>query len=92
MWYDKLRAGLEARKFIACKADPCLFISKKLVCICYADDCIWFAKNSRDIDAILKSFKEDEDKYSWELIEGDSVEEFLGIKVNSLSDGAYKLT
>eukprot|EP00957_Ditylum_brightwellii_P055333 4193798-Ditylum_brightwellii.AAC.1 len=30
MWYDKLRAGLEARRFTACRADPCLFISKKL--------------------------------------------------------------
>eukprot|EP00957_Ditylum_brightwellii_P195930 14928147-Ditylum_brightwellii.AAC.1 len=29
MWYDKLRAGLEARGFTACKVDPCLFISKK---------------------------------------------------------------
>eukprot|EP00957_Ditylum_brightwellii_P036166 2739865-Ditylum_brightwellii.AAC.1 len=29
MWYDKLRAGLKARGFTACKADPCLFISKK---------------------------------------------------------------
>eukprot|EP00957_Ditylum_brightwellii_P168239 12808182-Ditylum_brightwellii.AAC.1 len=39
-----------------------------------------------------KSFKEDEDKYNWEMIEGSSVEEFLGIKVNSLCDYAYKLT
>ena len=40
MWYDKLRAGLEARGFTACKADPCLFISKKVVCIVYVDDCL----------------------------------------------------
>eukprot|EP00957_Ditylum_brightwellii_P154516 11758825-Ditylum_brightwellii.AAC.1 len=29
MWYDKLRVSLEARGCTACKADPCLFISKK---------------------------------------------------------------
>eukprot|EP00957_Ditylum_brightwellii_P044378 3367369-Ditylum_brightwellii.AAC.1 len=29
MWYDKLIAGLDARGFTACKADPCLFISKE---------------------------------------------------------------
>eukprot|EP00957_Ditylum_brightwellii_P110921 8459968-Ditylum_brightwellii.AAC.1 len=67
MWYDKLRAGLEARGFTVCKADPCLVISKK-------------------------SFKEDGDKDNWEMTEGGSVEEFLGIKVNSFGDGAYKLT
>eukprot|EP00957_Ditylum_brightwellii_P125783 9589151-Ditylum_brightwellii.AAC.1 len=31
MWYDKLKASLEARGFTTCKADPCLFISKKVV-------------------------------------------------------------
>ena len=52
MCYDKLRAGLEARNFTACKADPCLFISKKVICICYVDNCLWFAKDSKDIDAV----------------------------------------
>ena len=40
MWYDKLRAGLETRGFTACKADPCLFNSKKVIRICYVDDCL----------------------------------------------------
>eukprot|EP00957_Ditylum_brightwellii_P023207 1751257-Ditylum_brightwellii.AAC.1 len=70
MWYDKLRAGLEARGFTACKADPCLFISKKVVCICYVDHCLWFDRDSKDIDAVLKPFKEDGDKYNWEMTEG----------------------
>eukprot|EP00957_Ditylum_brightwellii_P067038 5088915-Ditylum_brightwellii.AAC.1 len=41
---------------------------------------MWYdaeCKDRKDIDAILKSFKEDGDKYNW---------------VNSLGDGAYKLT
>eukprot|EP00957_Ditylum_brightwellii_P008641 655803-Ditylum_brightwellii.AAC.1 len=67
MWYDKLRAGLEARRFTACK-------------------------NSKNIDAFLKSFKENGDKYNWEMTERGSVEEFLDIKINTLSDGSYKLT
>eukprot|EP00957_Ditylum_brightwellii_P016909 1275386-Ditylum_brightwellii.AAC.1 len=37
------------------------------------------------------SFKEDGDKYNWEMTEGGSTDGFLGIKVNSLGDGAYKL-
>eukprot|EP00957_Ditylum_brightwellii_P031266 2370203-Ditylum_brightwellii.AAC.1 len=70
MQYDKLRAGLEARGFTACMADPCLFISKKVVRIVYVDDCLWFARDIKDIDAVLKSFKEDGDKYNWEMTEG----------------------
>ena len=92
MWYDKLRAGLEARKFTACKADPCLFISKKVICICYVDDCLWFAKDSKDINAVLQSFKDDGDKYNWEMTEGGNVEKFLGIQVDPTSDGGFKLT
>eukprot|EP00957_Ditylum_brightwellii_P195588 14903108-Ditylum_brightwellii.AAC.1 len=92
MWYDKPRAGLEARGFTACKADPYLFIFKKVVCIMYVDDCLWFARDSKYIDAVLKSSKEDGDKYNWEMTKGGSVEEVLGIKVNSLGDSAYKLT
>eukprot|EP00957_Ditylum_brightwellii_P059042 4478184-Ditylum_brightwellii.AAC.1 len=38
------------------------------------------------------SFKKDGDKCNWEMTEGGSMEEFLGIKINSLGDGAYKLT
>eukprot|EP00957_Ditylum_brightwellii_P027604 2086981-Ditylum_brightwellii.AAC.1 len=59
--YDKLRASLEARGFTACKAVPCLFISNKVICIIYVDDCLWVARDSKDIDAVLKSFKEDRD-------------------------------
>eukprot|EP00957_Ditylum_brightwellii_P031325 2374486-Ditylum_brightwellii.AAC.1 len=92
MWYDKLRASLEARRDTACNADPRLFISKKVVCIIYVDDCLWFGRDIKDIDVVLKSFKEDGDKYNWEMTEGGSVEKFLGIKVSSLDDGAYKLT
>eukprot|EP00957_Ditylum_brightwellii_P038175 2886435-Ditylum_brightwellii.AAC.1 len=61
MWYDKLRASLEARGFTTCKADSCLFIFKKVVCICYVNVCLWFARDNKDIDAVLKSFKEDGD-------------------------------
>eukprot|EP00957_Ditylum_brightwellii_P186086 14167931-Ditylum_brightwellii.AAC.1 len=64
MWHDKLRADLKARGFTACKDDPCLFISKKEGCIIYVDDCLWFARDNKDIDAVLKPFKEDGDKYN----------------------------
>ena len=73
MWYNKLKTGLEARDFVPCKADPCLFISKKVICICYVDDCLWFAKDSKDIDSVLESFEKDGDKYNWEMTKGGTV-------------------
>eukprot|EP00957_Ditylum_brightwellii_P081180 6175998-Ditylum_brightwellii.AAC.1 len=50
------------------------------------DKLSWF-RDSKDIDAVFKSFKEDGDKYNWEMTKGGSVEDFISIKVNSLDDG-----
>ena len=91
-WYDKLRKGLEARGFKACKADPCLFISRKVICICYVDDCLWFARDIKNINRVLKSFEEDGDKYNWEMSDEGTVTEYLGINIKATGDGGYRLT
>eukprot|EP00957_Ditylum_brightwellii_P210690 15365263-Ditylum_brightwellii.AAC.1 len=57
MWNDKLKSGLEKRGLIG--ADLCLFIFKKVIFICYVDDCLWFAKNSKDIDDVHQSLRDD---------------------------------
>ena len=82
MWHDKLKAGLEDQGFTATKADPCLFIGKRVICISYVDDCLWFARKRSDIDAVLKSFEEDGDKHNWEMRVEGSVSECLEIKVS----------
>eukprot|EP00957_Ditylum_brightwellii_P133994 10216821-Ditylum_brightwellii.AAC.1 len=64
MWYDKLRASLETKGVTARNTDPSLFISKKVVYIVYVDDCLWFARDSKDIDVVLESFKEGGYKYN----------------------------
>ena len=35
-----------------CTLDPCLFIGKKVMCICYVDDLIFWALNEADIDEL----------------------------------------
>ena len=92
MWYDKLRAALQDQGFKATKADPCLFIGKKVICISYVDDCLWFAMKYLDIDAVLKSFKEDGDQHNWEMRVEGTVSEYLGIKVTPQSDHGYQFT
>eukprot|EP00957_Ditylum_brightwellii_P055663 4217172-Ditylum_brightwellii.AAC.1 len=56
------------------------------------DDCLWFAKHSKDIDAVLQFFKDNGSEYNWEITEGGTVEEFLGIQVDPTNDGGFKLT
>ena len=92
MWYDKLRAGLQDRGFKATKADPCLFIGKKVICISYVDGCLWFTRKWSDIDAVLKSFQEDGDQHNWEMRVEGTVFEYLGIKVTPQSDKGYQFT
>ena len=41
------------------KVDPCLFISKTVICLVYADDCTFWERSQYDIDNVMKSSKED---------------------------------
>ena len=92
LWYEKLSAGLTDRGFTASVVDPCLFISSKVICISYVDDCLWFYRNQKDMDDLLESFRNDGDEYNWEMRVEGSVKEFLGIEVKSHGKGGYKLT
>ena len=33
LWYDKLKEGLEKRGFTIIKVEPCMFISKTVICV-----------------------------------------------------------
>ena len=90
LWYEKLKKGLEDRGFVMSKVDPCLFLSKDIVCICYVDDCLFFAHKQEKIDELLKSFKEDGDEYNLELKVEGSVSEYLGIEIHKTSEGGYQ--
>ena len=83
LWYEKLKAGLEARGFTACIVDPCLFLSPKIICVQYVDDCLWFYRNKDDLDALLQTFAEDGDEYNWEMSVEGSVKEYLGIGIDT---------
>jgi len=82
MWYEKLKKGPMDRGFVPSEADPCLFISPKVICISYVDDCLWFAKKQKYIDEVLQSFRDDSNKYNWEMREEGLVAEYLGIKIS----------
>ena len=70
LWYKKLRNGLLERGFVMSKVDPCMFMSKTVICVVYVDDCIFWARSQYEIDNVMKSFKEDGPSYNWEKSKG----------------------
>ena len=45
LWYEKLRNGLLERGFLMSKVDPCMFMSKTVICVVYVDDCFFWARS-----------------------------------------------
>ena len=68
------------------KVDPCLFISKTLICVVYLDGFIFWARSQPEIDNLMKSFNDYGTSYNWEHSKGDSVSELLGIDIKTLDD------
>ena len=90
LWYKNLRNGLLERDFVMSKVDPCLFMSKTVICVVYVDDCLFWAHSQTDIDNVMKSIKQDGPSYDWEHSNGESVSEFLGIDIKTLDYGVFQ--
>ena len=85
-----LKEGLEGRGFVQSQHDPCLFISDKVICVAYVDDCLFFAKDEADIDALLEDMKKPNPNKFLLNIE-DDVAGFLGILMKKHEDGSIEL-
>ena len=71
LWYEELRNGLLESGFVMSNADPCLFMSKTVICVVYVDDCIFWARSQYEINNAMKSFKDDGSSYNWEHSKGE---------------------
>jgi hypothetical protein len=85
-----LKSGLEARGFVQSKHDPCLFVSNTVICLCYVDDCLFFAKCDDDIMGVIESLRKPEPT-PFELNIEDDVAGFLGILMNREENGSIEL-
>ena len=65
LWCEKLQNDLLERGFVMSKVDPCLFMSKTVICVVNVDDCLFWARSKYDIYNVKKSFKEDGPSYNW---------------------------
>jgi Reverse transcriptase (RNA-dependent DNA polymerase) len=86
-FFDHLKRKLLALGFEQSTADPCLFIHERVICITYVDDCVFFAPNSADIDAMIDGLR----AADMELNKEDDVAGFLGVKMNRSETGSIEL-
>ena len=70
--------------------DPCLFMSKTVICVVYVDDCLFWERSQSEIDNVMRYFKEDGPNYNWEHSKGESVSEFLGIDIKTFDNGGFQ--
>ena len=76
MWYEHLKAGLEKRGFKPSTTDQCLFLGDNIICVVYVDDCLFFARDSLKIEAMITDLQKD-----FSLEPEEDVEAFLGIQI-----------
>ena len=58
LFFLHLKNNLEALGFVkANEVDACLFISEKVLCLTYVDDCIFFAKDVKDVDDVIHKLR-----------------------------------
>jgi hypothetical protein len=90
IWFKHLKSKLESIGFVQCvDVDQCLFVSEKVVLLCYVDDCLLYAKTSQDIQDILGKMRE----LQLQFDEESSVEGFLGVDIKrDHAAGTIKLT
>ena len=90
-FFNCLKKALEDRGFVQSKNEPCLFISKKVICLTYVDDCLFFAREERDIDAVIDDLRNNEKFQRFQLNIEDDVAGFLGILIKRRDDGSIEL-
>ena len=47
------------------EVDPCLFMSKTVICVVYVDGCLFWARSQSEIENVIKYLKEDGPSYNW---------------------------
>ncbi len=67
--------------------------SYKVICLCYCDDCLFFAKDKTEIDRVIEDLKNPTDPKHQKMfleVEADAAG-FLGIELKKLDDGTIEL-
>ena len=90
-FFKCLQDALVSQGFKQSESDPCLFISKKVICVCYVDDCLFFARDPKDIDKVIASLQDENKPDQLLLSVKDDVAGFLGIWMTKKDNGTIEL-
>jgi hypothetical protein len=88
-WFFKLSAIYEIPGFKQSKSDLCLFLRKDMIIVIYTDDCLLYARDTKDIDSFVKTLRDD---YKLTLNDPDPIENFLGIHFSNQDDGELHMS
>ncbi len=61
---------------------PCLYIGKQVICICYVDDLLFWAKDEKDIHELALKLRE----LGIDLEQEDDAAGFLGVRMDRDAD------
>jgi hypothetical protein len=77
-WFNLIKSRLEACGLKQqLDVDPCLFIGKKVICLVYVDDTLFFAKSLSDINEVLVKLRE----MNLTMQQEEDVAGFLGVHI-----------
>jgi hypothetical protein len=88
-WFLKLSAIYERLGFKQSKYDPCLCLRKDMIIILYTDDCLLYARDTKDIDSFVKTLHDD---YKLTLNDPDPIGDFLGIHFSHQDNGELHMS
>ena len=86
-WFEALKHSLESRGFKASEIDPCLFIHKDMIVLCFVDDLIYVGHDVVKIDSMIADLGNE-----FLLTVEEDITSFLGIQIQTLPDKALLLT
>jgi hypothetical protein len=58
-WFLKLSAIYERLGFKQSKSDPCIFLRKDMIIVIYTNDCLLYARDTKEIEYFLKTLRDD---------------------------------
>jgi hypothetical protein len=88
-WFLKLSAIYERLGFKQSKSDPCLFLRKDMIIVLYTDDCLLYARDTKDIDSFVKTLHDD---YKLNLNDPDPIDDFLGTHFSHQDNGELHMS
>ena len=88
-WCKKLRQVLIDWNFKPSDIDPCVYYSSNSIIIVHVDGIIIISKKESNLDAIMKSLFEGEEKFN--LADEGSLDKHLGINIRDLGKDSYEL-